>query len=163
VGDLLLPVPSTAVHSALGWVYGLLLGGAIGAAGSILSGLLAYSLCRALGRGAAVRLAGERDLARGEELFSSAGGWIVALSRWLPLLPEVVACMAGLARMPLSPFFLALACGSVPMAYAFAAIGALGVGHPTLALALSAGVPLLLWPLARAVVRRRAKTPTQDR
>ncbi len=153
--DLVLPVPSTAVMSALGLVYGAFLGGLIGSVGSILSGCLGYGICRSLGRKAAIRIAGEKDLRRGERIFASVGGWVVALSRWLPLLPEVVACMAGLSRMPPTHFLLALVCGTLPLAFSFAAVGERGVDNPALALALSAALPLVLWPLAQWFLRRR--------
>lgn len=155
--DLVLPVPGTVVMSAFGLVYGPLLGGLLGAAGSFLSGALAYWLCRALGRGAAVRILGERDLERGERLFSNAGGWLVVLSRWLPLLPEVIACMAGLTRMPARTFHLALACGALPLGFAFAAVGHAGVEHPTLALAASALAPPALWLVVHPFFRARAR------
>ena len=145
MGDLFLPIPGTVIMSALGLVYGTLLGGLIAFAGSFLSGALSYGLCRILGRGAARRLLGEKDLARGESLFSNVGGWIVVLSRWLPLFPEVVACMAGLTRMPALLFLFALACGSLPLAFVFAAVGAAGSINPMFALILSAGLPAVLW------------------
>ena len=154
--DLVLPVPSTAVMSALGLVYGAFLGGLIGSVGSILSGCLGYGICRSLGRRAAIRIAGEKDLRRGERLFASVGGWVVALSRWLPLLPEVVACMAGLTRMPPTQFLLALVCGTLPLAFTFAAVGERGVDSPVLALLLSAALPVVLWPLAQWFLKRRA-------
>ena len=154
--DLVLPIPATAVMSALGLVYGAFLGGLIGSLGSILSGCIGYGICRSLGRKAAIRIAGEKDLRRGERLFVSVGGWMVALSRWLPLLPEVVACMAGLSRMPPVHFFLALACGTLPLAFTFAAVGARGVDNPALALSLSAVLPVVLWPLAQWFLKRRA-------
>ena len=72
---------------------------------------------------------------------------MVALSRWLPLLPEVITCMAGLSKMPFHTFLLALACGSVPMAFTFAAVGELGADYPALSLCLSAFFPLLFWPI----------------
>lgn len=152
--DLVLPLPGTVILSALGYVYGTVAGGLIGAAGSFLSGTVAYGLCRWLGHGAALRLVGARDLARGERLFERAGGWIVALSRWLPILPEVVACLAGLTRMPAARFFVALACGALPLGFTFAAIGAQGVERPALAVVLSAVVPALLFLAARPVLRR---------
>ena len=154
--DLVLPVPSTAVMSALGLVYGAFLGGLIGSVGSILSGCLGYGICRSLGRKAAIRIAGEKDLRRGERLFAAVGGWVVTLSRWLPLLPEVVACMAGLSRMPPLSFFMALVCGTLPLAFIFAAVGARGVEDPALALSLSAALPVALWPLAQWFLKRRA-------
>jgi uncharacterized membrane protein YdjX (TVP38/TMEM64 family) len=152
--DLFLPVPATAVMAALGFVYGTFAGGLIGAAGSFLSGALAYSLSRGLGRRAALRIAGADDLAEGERLFQRFGGWLVALSRWLPLFPEVIACMAGLTRMPRLIFFIALACGSLPMGFTFAAIGAAGVGSPVLAIVISAVLPpLLWWAIHRLILR----------
>ena len=44
VADLLLPIPSTLVMSALGLAYGTWLGGLYAAAGTMLAGLVAYTL-----------------------------------------------------------------------------------------------------------------------
>ena len=144
VSDLFLPVPATAVMSALGFVHGPWVGGTMSAAGSFLAGALAYGLTRWIGPRWAARLAGEEELRKYEALFARSGAWIVALSRWLPLLPEVVACLAGLSRMPARVFFVALACGSVPLGFVFAAIGAAGQSRPALALTLSIVIPALL-------------------
>ncbi|MFP6873420.1 MAG: VTT domain-containing protein [Verrucomicrobiales bacterium] len=154
--DLILPIPGTAVMAALGLVYGPLLGGLISAAGSILSGLLAYVLCRSLGRRAAKRLAGGESLERGEELFAKTGAWLVILSRWLPLMPEVIACMAGLARMRFRVFMTALVCGSVPLAFIFSAIGAAGEERPILSITLSICIPPVLWLLVRPLILHQA-------
>ena len=149
VADIVLPVPGTVVMSALGWRYGWLLGGLASAAGSMLAGTLAFGMCRRFGRPVARWIAGEDGLERAREVFERSGGWLVALSRWLPVLPEAVACLAGLARMPWRTFLLALTCGSVPLGFAFASIGHLGHQNPALALLLSALVPLVLWGVAR--------------
>ncbi|MCB1229827.1 MAG: VTT domain-containing protein [Verrucomicrobiae bacterium] len=158
VSDLFLPVPGTAVISALGYVYGFWLGGLFGAVGSLLSGLLAYGLCRKVGHRAAEWIAGKEGLEKGERIFAgSAGGFIIALSRWLPVMPEVIACLAGLAHMPWRRFVVSLACGSLPLGFAFAAIGAAGQSRPILALVLSAVVPAILWVSVRPFVARRSK------
>jgi uncharacterized membrane protein YdjX (TVP38/TMEM64 family) len=158
VGDLVLPLPATAVMAGLGYIYGFFWGGLIGAAGSFLSGALGYGLCRLLGRGVARRILGERDLERGERLFREVGGWLVVLSRWLPVFPEVIACMAGLTGMPSGRFFAALACGSIPLGFAFAAVGEAGIERPALALALSALVPPALWLAVRPFFLRKQRT-----
>jgi uncharacterized membrane protein YdjX (TVP38/TMEM64 family) len=145
VADLFLPIPGTAVMSALGYVYGWLLGGLLSAAGSVASGLLAYGLCRAIGRRAAERIAGRKDLEQGQRMFARAGGWVVAWSRWLPVLPEVIACLAGMVRMRFEVFFAALLCGGIPLGFAFAAIGDAGRANPAMALLASALIPPLLW------------------
>jgi uncharacterized membrane protein YdjX (TVP38/TMEM64 family) len=145
--DLVLPLPNTVVIAALGYVHGPVWGGLAGAAGSMLPGLAGYGLCRAFGRGVARRLAGERELARWEGAFRERGGWIVAWSRWLPLVPEVVACAAGLAGMPWRGYVAALACGSVPLGFAYAALGSMGHAHPAVAWGASVVVPPVLWAL----------------
>jgi uncharacterized membrane protein YdjX (TVP38/TMEM64 family) len=155
MSDLFLPIPATPVMSAAGYLYGPLVGGLMSAAGSFAAGLAGYALCRALGRGFAVRLVGEKELERHGTLFQRSGPWIVAASRWLPLLPEVVSCLAGLTRMPLRVFALALACGSVPLGFVYAAIGAAGQDNPKLAVALNIIVPPVLWLALHLVLRRR--------
>lgn len=154
VSDIALPIPSTVVMSALGWMYGWWLGGCICTAGSMLSGIVAYTLCRVLGRPAARWIAREDGLARGEELFANGGGWLVALSRWTPVLPEAVACLAGIMRMRWRTFLIALFCGSLPLGFAFAAIGQVGQDRPGLALLLSGATPVFLWLVAGRLVRK---------
>lgn len=154
VSDLVLPIPATAVIAAAGYLYGPVVGGLLGAAGSFCAGLTGYGLCRAFGRGLGVRLAGEQEMKDHATLFQRSGPWIVAASRWLPLLPEVVSCLAGLTRMPLRIFVTALACGSIPLGFVYAGIGAAGQENPMVAVALSILVPPILWALARTFLRR---------
>lgn len=156
VTDLLLPVPATAVIGGLGYVYGGLAGGVLGAAGSFLSGMVAYEGCRRWGMRAADRVLGTEDRARAERIFAGGmGGWLVALSRWMPLLPEMTACMAGLTGMGRGRYYAALASGCVPMGLTFAFIGATGVERPGLALGLSAALPAVLYGVAAWYVKRR--------
>lgn len=147
LADLVAPVPATAVMAGLGVLYGPWMGGLIGAVGSILSGLTAYTLCRYGGRRFAVYLAGEESLNKSEAFFKRRGGWMVILSRWMPLMPEVVSCLAGIVRMPAALFTAALTCGSVPMAVAFAWLGHAGADRPLLAMAAGAIIPLLIWAI----------------
>lgn len=155
VADLLLPIPGTVVMSALGAVYGLWLGGLIAAAGSMLAGMLGYGVGRFFKEGFSRKWLGERDFEKGRALFDRNGALVVAVSRALPILPEVLSCMAGLLRMPFGKFSLALACGSVPMGFLFAWIGTVGRESPGWGIAFSLLVPALLWGAA-AILRRRA-------
>src|SRR5436190_9884975 len=90
ISDLFLPVPATPVMSAAGYVWGVWLGGTISSAGAFLAGVVAYGLCVSVGKRAAECIVGAEDLAKGERLFREKGAWLVALSRSLPVLPEVV-------------------------------------------------------------------------
>lgn len=152
-GDLLIPVPSTVVISALGLIYGVLMGGGVAVVGLMTAGLGGYGLGRLCGERFARRWLGDRDFEKGKQLFTTGGGWVVALSRALPILPEVIACTAGLVRMPFKRFVVSLACGSVPMGFLFAAIGQAGQESPGPALGLSLAVPVVLWWVASRILR----------
>ena len=153
--DLFLPILGTVVMSALGLVYGWFIGGLLSALGSIAAGLLAYGLAHKLGRKAVLWLTGESGLAEGERLFhGETGGWLVAFSRWMPVLPEVVACLAGITRMPFKRFFAALCAGCFPMGFIFAWIGETGNDQPVITLILSAGLPPLIWGAFRLIYRK---------
>ncbi len=157
VADLVLPVPGTVVMSALGFLYGPWLGGLIAAAGSFAAGMTGYAACRCLGDRAALWLLGAKDLERGRTLFQRFGGLAVATSRAVPIFPEIIACMAGLVRMPAGLFMLALAIGCLPMGLTFAWVGHQGREQPTLALVLSLLIPGLLWLCAWLWLRTRQR------
>ncbi len=145
MADLFLPLPATIIIAALGYIYGPIAGGLISTAGSFLAGSLGYWLCRLLGERTAVMLLGRKDYQRGKKMSGKVGGWVVALSRWLPVFPEVIACMAGLTRMPAGYFHGALLCGSLPFGFIYAYVGHTGIEDPWLAIVLSAALPPVIW------------------
>lgn len=148
VADLVLPIPGTVVMSALGAVYGFWLGGLLAAGGGMLAGCFGYGVGRFFDEKTARKWLGEKDFEKGKLLFTRRGAWVVAGSRALPILPEVLACMAGLLRMPFGKFSVALACGSLPMGFLFAWVGAVGREAPAWGLIFSIAFPALLWGLA---------------
>lgn len=155
--DLVLPVPQTAVIAALGIVYGALLGGLVGSVGLITGGLLGYLVMRTALRRFVKHLVGRRSLENMEGSFERAGAWAIVLTRSLPYsIPEAMVVLAGLAGMPVGKFTAALSVGSVPTAFAFAAIGAGWANRPILAFAVSYVLPILLLPVALYPMRRRA-------
>lgn len=151
LSDIVLPVPSTAVMAALGVLYGPVLGGLISALGAILAGSLGYWLCRAFGGGLARRIAGANAIAEAQALFRRWGFGLIVISRWMPVLPETVAFMAGLIRVPFPRFLLALTAGSVPLGVVFATAGHLGREAPVLIIVLSALAPVALVLVVRLV------------
>ena len=153
MADLLLPLPATLIMSALGYFYGTVAGGLVSTFGSFMAGSLGYWICRSMGENAAVKLLGPTDFERGKKLSGRVGGWVVVLSRWLPVFPEVVACMAGLTRMQPGVFHAALFCGSLPLGFTYAYIGATGQSNPAIAIAMSAGLPPVIWLLVRWYLR----------
>jgi len=145
VADLLLPVPATGIMAALGVVYGPVAGALIGTAGSALAGLAGYGLARFGGRPLARRIASEAELDRFQRFFDRWGGLAVIASRMLPILPEVTALLAGLARMRPRRFAAALLLGTAPTAALFAWLGHASRSEPGIGMALAVVLPLLLW------------------
>jgi uncharacterized membrane protein YdjX (TVP38/TMEM64 family) len=155
VADLVLPVPGTAVITGLGMIYGPWLGGLIGGVGSVLAGLTAYGGCRFLGQRFVRLLVGEAELHRLDRFFERRGPWAIALSRWLPILPEALCCLAGISRMPFRVFLAALVIGGLPMSFLFAALGRSFEQQPLTGLVVSGLIPLLLWPPIQYFLRER--------
>lgn len=153
--DLVLPVPGTAILGGLGYLYGPWWGALIGTMGSLISANIAYWGCRYLGRPTAERLVGRKDLEQGEKLFAAWGGWMVTLSRWLPLFPEVISCLAGMTRMPYLQFSAATLSGVLPLSLLFAWIGHLGQDQGGAALLLSLALPPIFWIALQQLIQRR--------
>jgi uncharacterized membrane protein YdjX (TVP38/TMEM64 family) len=156
--DLVLPIPQTAVIAALGIIYGTWLGGLLGSLGLITGGLLGYGLMLTSARRLVQSIARPQSLHKMESLFDQSGAWAIVLTRSLPYsVPEVMVFLAGLAGMPMSKFTAALAAGSVPTAFVFAAIGAGWADQPILALVVSYVLPILLLPIALYLMRLRTQ------
>ena len=147
VSDLVLPIPTTSIIAGLGILYGPVLGTVFALIGAMLAALVGYALGRIAGRPLAQRWLGTH-LVSGERAFQRHGGWIVAASRWMPVLPEVISVSAGISRMPLAAFLLAAFCGALPHCAVFAIIGHLGAATPIWTIAISALIPLVLWFIA---------------
>lgn len=148
VADILIPVPTTSVIAALGIVYGPVLGSLVGLVGTMAAAFTGYGVGRLFGRPLSERLIGD-GLSRGERLFANHGGWIVAASRWMPILPEVISVVAGVSRMRFAAFAAAALCGLVPFCAVFATFGHLGADRPAATLIVSAIAPFALWWVAR--------------
>ena len=126
----------------------------ISATGSVIAGLLGYGICRLVGPAYAERLAGATGFAQARRLFDRWGGWLVAGSRWLPILPETVSFLAGLTGMRFARYLGALACGAIPFGFTFATMGHLGADYALPTLIVCAVAPLLLWFLVRPFLNR---------
>jgi uncharacterized membrane protein YdjX (TVP38/TMEM64 family) len=156
--DVVLPVPQTAVIAALGIIYGTLLGTLLGSLGLITGGLLGYVLMLTSARRYVQRFVGRQSLHKLERVFDQGGAWAIVLTRSLPYsLPEAMVFLAGLAGMPTGKFVAALAIGSVPTAFVFAAIGAGWAHQPIVALVMSYVLPIFLLPIALYVMRLGAR------
>lgn len=137
IEDIVLPIPSEVIMPVAGFLsirFGLSIWGIVlaGTAGSLIGGLPWYYLGRAMSRG---RLPSwiERhrarlhigDLGKGEQWFRRHGGLAVLLARLLPGVRPLIGIPAGIAHMPLGPFVLYSALGTVVWTGALAWAGRL--------------------------------------
>jgi uncharacterized membrane protein YdjX (TVP38/TMEM64 family) len=156
--DVVLPVPQTVVIVALGIIYGTMLGGLLGSIGLITGGLLGYALIRTSGRRVVQRFISASSLQKMEGLFNQRGAWAIVFTRSFPYsVPEIMVFLAGLARMPVGKVIAALTVGSIPIAFAFAAMGAGWAERPILALVVSYVLPIILLPIVLYLMRPGAQ------
>ena len=142
VADLALPIPSSLVMTLAGrFLLGTWGGFTANLVGSLGASLLGYGICRQYGRRGFAVVFGADDTRQAEAFFSTFGPWAIALSRPVPMLTEIVSCLAGLTGMGLRPFVALSILGTAPISLAYA-----WLGH-------EAREPLgLQWPLLIAFV-----------
>lgn len=126
-GDLLLPVPSSIVMTLAGALLGWGAGTLANFAGAMASALVGFALCRRYGRNAFHRLVGTRDAARIERLAKHYGAWGILLSRGVPMLTEIVSCLAGLSHISWRAFLLLAGAGTLPLCCVYAWAGSRGL------------------------------------
>lgn len=152
--DLFIPTPAHAIMTGFGLVHGWFVGGVLASAGTFLAGTIAYWLSRVMGQRAARFIAGEEDMEKLHALFERYGFGAIIISRWIPIVPEVLSCLAGMTRMPHARFALGNLIGSLSVGFFYAGLGDAYGGTPQFALTLSVVLPFLLLPLFLLIAAR---------
>lgn len=124
--DLFLPVPSSILMLLSGAFNGFLIGAAINFIGAMGSAIIGFFLCRKYGQRAFEKVIGDQDTQRVEQFFETYGIWAILLSRSVPMLTEVISCLAGLTMMPFRRFLLFTSAGTLPVSLVYAYAGSLG-------------------------------------
>lgn len=149
--DILLPVPSSAVGTFLGALFGATGGAALTWLGLNLGAWGGYELARFCGT-SWNRSEGEASLRGVRELKQAWGLGTLAICRGIPVLAEASVLLAGMNRLPRWQFWSIVAPTNLGLAIAYALLGALAytASWLPLALGLSLGLPVLaFWLLAR--------------
>ena len=138
--------PAEIVNATAGLAFGFWVAFPLVMVSWVLSGLIAYWLGRVAGRPLAVRLAGERRVASGEQLIDRGGAPALLIARLIPLVPySLVGYIAGAARVPVWRYTWTSFLGVLPITAA-----ATYLGHA--AGDFSASDPLLWGAIAVLVV-----------
>lgn len=151
--DILLPVPSSLVSTAAGLFLGFLSGTLTSWAGMTISCLVGLWLGRKFGRPLAVRLVGEKELQRLEELGRRFGDWVMVISRPVPVLAEASVLFAGIGRMPTHRFVLLTTLSNLGISAVYAAVGAFSATINSFLLAFAGAILLPLLTMVAVRVR----------
>jgi uncharacterized membrane protein YdjX (TVP38/TMEM64 family) len=158
-----LAIPSILLLTAAGLCFGALMGGALGAFGILLSGIMKFSIARVLGREALQRWGG--DLPRRiDRHLGRLGPVAVAVVTAHPVGPMApLHWAAGLAPISLGAFVTAVTLGAPVRAFAYAFfgqslidVGSTGFWFATVFLVSAVTIPLLL-PSVRVRIRNATR------
>lgn len=158
--DLLLPVPSTAVMVVSGYLLGAGVGATASSLGAMAAGALGYEACRQPWGARLYRWAvSPEEEARFGRLFAEWGAAAILVARLFPMAPEVLACLAGLSRLPRGVFYARLALGTLPYALVCGVAGAMSSFENPWPLVAVLGLPVLLGALGRLARRPASRRP----
>jgi uncharacterized membrane protein YdjX (TVP38/TMEM64 family) len=154
--DILLPIPSSFVATAAGYLLGFWWGSAATWAGLMAGTLVGYFLGLRFGRGLALRLVGESELDRVASSSKQFGDWMIIAFRAVPVLAEASVVFAGLTAMPARRFLLLTGLANLGVAASYGAVGAFAVEANSFLLAFAGSIvlPGAAMLLARLAGRR---------
>lgn len=140
--DVLLPVPSSLVSTACGFVLGAALGVAVSWAGMTVGALIGYWLGRRPARALTRKLVGGQELRRAADAWRRWGDWAVVVCRSVPVLAEASVVFAGVNGMPLGRFLLAAGLANLGVSLVYGLVGAFALEAQSFLLAFAAAVAL---------------------
>ncbi len=140
--DLLLPIPSSLVSIAAGYVLGFWKGSAVIWIGMTAACLIGYLLGATAGREVTRRFVGEKELQRASHAQTRFGDWVVVVFRAVPVLAEASVLFAGVARMPFARFVLLATLSNLGISLAYSAVGAYALEVESFLLALGGAIAL---------------------
>lgn len=122
--DLFIAMPTLTICVLAGYFLGGWWGGISATAGMMLAGTFGYLLSYYLGPGLLLKIYKKpKDLALMQRAFNNKSGSVILLCRALPILPEVVSCLAGANRMPLIRFLFYYSVATLPYGFIAAYAG----------------------------------------
>jgi membrane protein DedA with SNARE-associated domain len=152
VADVLLPVPSSFVLTALGTALGFLPGIAVGALGMTAGCCLAYALGNWLGPDRAGAFITPAERARLSRLLDRNGLLMLAACRAVPVLAEASILVAGILRLPRRRVLAVTTCANIGVSGCYVLLGA-GVSDGA-SFALAFASAMALSALAMVAARR---------
>ncbi|MCX6599500.1 MAG: VTT domain-containing protein [Acidobacteria bacterium] len=151
--DVVLPIPSSLVSTAAGYLLGFWGGVAASTMGMSLGCLLGYVLGDKLGTPLAARFINPQDFALISGRLQAAPYFWLVLLRPIPVLAEASCLVAGTAKVQASGFLLWTTVANLGISVVYAAVGSKAV-EARAALVVALALPALMMLLARAFRKR---------
>lgn len=145
--DLFIAVPTLTLCILSGYFLGFFWGGITASIGMLCAITLGYWICYRYGPGLLKKIyKDETKRLEMQQLFNQHGGKIILISRALPMLPEVCACLAGSNRMSFLQFIGLFSLATFPYGFVAAFAGShSSIENPMPAIIVAALLPLSLW------------------
>lgn len=152
--DIVLPVPSSLVSTASGYLLGFWVGTLVSWAGMTAGCWAGYWLGSRVGRGVTRKLAGEEEVERVRRAEKRFGDWVVIVFRAVPVLAEASVLLAGIAGMPWRRFLMLTGLSNLGIAVIYAFVGAHAVETQSFLLAFAGAVAVPAAAILLAPARR---------
>ncbi len=154
--DVFLPVPSSLVSTFAGAQLGVVAATAASWLGMTAGAVFAFWLAKAFGHPLAVRLSSADDMRETERLSRRVGGWILIVTRPLPILAEAAVLLLGTTGMTWRRFLPLAMLSNLGIALVYSVLGRIARSYDALPIALGASValPVLATTIARLLLRR---------
>lgn len=156
--DILLPVPSSVVMMLSGALLGAWLGGLASFIGAMAAAWIGFFGCRYGGARFFQRMVGNEDTGKVEQWFNDYGTAAIIISRPVPMLTEILSCLAGLSGVSAVRFSVASIAGTLPICFIYSYVGNKGIlTDPMTAVWVAVLIPAAGW-LFTHWVKKRGKT-----
>jgi len=145
--DLFIAIPTLTIAILAGYFLGHTYGSIAALTGIILAGVCGYTISRYYG-GAILGFLLKDENKRNDAIrsFQKHGVVMILLSRAMPILPEVSACLAGMTRMPFSKFLATWLASSVPYILIATYAGSISsIEKPMPAVFTAIGISVFFW------------------
>jgi uncharacterized membrane protein YdjX (TVP38/TMEM64 family) len=158
--DVILPIPSSLIGTALGAILGAPLGMLAGTVGLTAACVIGYALGALARPGVVEPLVAARDRQMLETWLSRYGVAVLILCRAVPVLAEASVIVAGAMRMPPLPALVATTLANVGISAVYAVVGSFANDAQTLLAAFLAAIAIPAGVLFAAHVARRSFAKT---
>jgi len=145
--DLFIAVPTLTITILAGYFLGFPSGALAALLGTMTAGAMGYSLSHRFGEKILGLITKDpQKIAEAKTTFQQHGFIMILLSRAVPILPEVTACLAGMTRMPFARFILVWSISTAPYVLIATYAGSVSsLEKPMPAILAAIGISGTLW------------------